>query len=308
MVAVRYKGWGVADLPDLTGKIVVVTGANSGIGLEAARVFSRRGATVVLACRDEAKGTAAAHQLRAAGDALAVVMSLDMADLGSIEAFAVDFDHRFGKLDILVNNAGIMAVPYGKTADGFERQFGTNHLGHFALTGRLLVKLLAAPSARVVTVSSIAHKEADMDFDDLMFNTGVGYEPMKAYRRSKLANLLFAYELDRRVRAAGHPIASLAVHPGVSVTSLFDGMSRWSSLAKPLAKLLLQGADAGALPTLRAAVDPAAEGGQYYGPLRRKETTGPPELAPSTDLARDEHVAAELWNVSERLTGVRYLS
>lgn len=246
------SGWSASDVPDLDGRTIVITGANSGIGLEAATVMARRRASVVLACRNEEKGTVAANELRKSfPDALVVVMELNVASLKSIRSFATEFSNRFGQLDVLVNNAGIMAVPYGSTVDGFERQIGTNHLGHFALTGLLLERLAATPASRVVTVSSIAHIEADLDFDNFQYEGGDGYEPMKAYRRSKLCNLLFAYELDRRLRAAGHDIASLAVHPGVSVTNLFNHIGWWARLFRPVAGLVLQGADAGALSTLR---------------------------------------------------------
>lgn len=302
------RGWSAADVPDLDGRTVVVTGGNSGIGFETAMVLARKRASVVLACRDEEKGAAAANRLRKRSpDALVVVMELNVASLKSIRAFAAEFATRFGQLDVLVNNAGIMAVPYGRTVDGFERQIGTNHLGHFALTGHLLERLTASPGARVVTISSIAHREADIDFENFQYEEGQGYEPMKAYRRSKLCNLLFAYELDRRLRAAGHDVSSLAAHPGVSVTNLFDHTGWWAPLFRPAAKLVLQGADAGALPTLRAATDPTATGGQYYGPTGRRETTGPPVLTDSTPLSHDEEIATQLWQLSERLTGVTYL-
>lgn len=262
---------------------------------------------MVLACRNEERGAAAANRLRKASpDALVVVMELNVASLKSISSFADEFATRFGQLDVLVNNAGIMAVPYGLTVDGFERQIGTNHLGHFALTGLLLDRLITTPGARVVTISSIAHREADIDFDNLQYEDGEDYEPMKAYRRSKLCNLLFAYELDRRLRAAGHDATSLAAHPGVSVTNLFDHVGWWARLFRPVAGLLLQSAESGALPTLRAATDPHAAGGQYYGPTGRKETTGPPELTTSTPLSHDQEIAARLWELSERLTGVSY--
>lgn len=300
--------WSASEVPDLDGRTIVITGANSGIGLEAATVMARRRASVVMACRNEEKGTIAANQLRKLfPDALVVVMELDIASLKSIQSFASEFSNRFGQLDVLVNNAGIMAVPYGSTVDGFERQIGTNHLGHFALTGLLLERLVATPASRVVTVSSIAHIEADLDFDNFQYEGGDGYEPMKAYRRSKLCNLLFAYELDRRLRASGHDVASLAVHPGVSVTNLFNHMGWWARLFRPIAGLVLQGAEAGALPTLRAATDPYALGGQYYGPTKRKETSGPPDVTTSSPLSHDEAVASQLWQLSERLTGVTYL-
>ena len=303
--------WSVNDVADLSGRLIVVTGANSGIGLEATRVFAAKGATVVMGCRNLHKAETARDELVAQNPTADLVVSeLDMADLRSVRSFAGRTSEQFNEIDVLLNNAGIMAVPFDTTADGFERQFGTNHLGHFALTGLLLPRLLDAEAARVVTVSSIAHWEGTLDFDNLQFDGGNGYSPWTAYRRSKLANLVFANELDRRLRAAGHAVASIAVHPGVSNTGLFDHWRQpwWGKLAQPIVNLVLQGSDAGALASVRAATDPSAKGGQYYGPTKWRQTTGPPELTRSSDLARDPDVGRLLWEASEELTDVSYLS
>ena len=199
-------------------------------------------------------------------------------------------------------------VPYGETSDGNELQFGTNHLGHFALTGLLLPALERASASRVVTVSSIAHKDGDIDFDDLQFGGGHGYSPMRAYRRSKLANLLFALELDRRLDAAGASTVSVAAHPGVSYTGLADHLvdNPWRSLLRPIASQVLQGAAQGSLPTLRAATDPDSRGGRYFGPDHLGETRGPPVLARPSSLAKDRDAGRRLWDASELLTGVRF--
>ncbi len=307
----RTPEWSVDAIGDLTGTVVAITGANSGIGFEAAKVLASKGATIVMGCRNRQKGEAAQADLAAnAPDANIELIELDMADLRSVRLFASKLSETFPTVDVLVNNAGIMAVPYDTTADGFERQLGTNHFGHFALTGLLLPTLLTSPAARVVTVSSIAHREGAIDFDNLQFDGGNGYSPWAAYRRSKLANLFFAYELDRRLRRGGHNVASIAVHPGVSNTGLFDHYksSWWSRLAQPVVNLVLQGSDIGALPTVRAATDPDATGGQYYGPTKYRETTGPPKLTTSNQLSHDEDIARQLWEISEELTEISYLS
>jgi NAD(P)-dependent dehydrogenase (short-subunit alcohol dehydrogenase family) len=303
-------GWSAADMPSQVGRNIIVTGATSGIGLETVRELARRGARVILAARNEVKAASVLAGLwKEIPDARLEFHHLDVSSLVSVRSFADRYLERDEPLHVLINNAGIMMVPYGRTTDDNELQFGTNHLGHFALTGLLLSALDRAPEARVVTVSSLAHKEADIDFENLQYDGGKAYTPMRAYRRSKLANLLFAYELDRRLHESGSDIVSVAVHPGVSDTNLGqenDGQLLWK-LLRPAVSLLLQGSDAGALPTLRAATDPSVEPGQYYGPGRYRETTGAPELADSTELARDAAVAAQLWDVSTEITGVDYL-
>jgi NAD(P)-dependent dehydrogenase (short-subunit alcohol dehydrogenase family) len=238
----------------------------------------------------------------------AEVMHLDLASLASVRRFAEAFQTRYRRLDVLINNAGIMMAPYGTTEDGFERQFGTNHLGHFALTGRLIDRLLETPGARVVNVSSIAHRFGRTDF--VPYEGKAGYSPARAYGRSKLANLLFTYELQRRLEAVGADAIAVAAHPGVSDTSLDTFLQeRWPMVAwaRPLVAWAMQGAAMGALPTLRAALDPDVRGGQYYGPGGLWELRGYPVVVQSSHASHDKAAARQLWQVSEELTGVRFL-
>ncbi len=302
----RSKRWSASDIPDFTGKVVVVTGANSGIGFEAARELARAGASTVLACRSPERGQSALDELRAdLPDAQAELMALDLASLASIERFADEFASRHSRLDVLANNAGIMTVPQlTPTEDGFESQVGTNHLGHFALTGRLLPLLLQTPGARVVTVSSLGHRRGAVDLANLLYDQG-GYSPWGAYARSKLANLLFTYELQRRFEQAGADASALAAHPGFSSTNLALHGS-FVAVKRLAANLLFQGADKGALPTLRAAADPEARGGQYYGPGGFQELGGRPVVVPSSADSHDEATARRLWELSESLTGVSF--
>ncbi|HVN38504.1 MAG TPA: oxidoreductase [Myxococcota bacterium] len=303
--------WTHADVPSQRGRTIVVTGANSGIGLEAAKTLAGAGAHVVLACRDPRRADAAAASLRAAHpDARLEVLPLDLASLASVREFASAFSARHARLDVLVNNAGVMAIPRRVTADGFEMQLGTNHLGHFALTGLLLPRLLAAPAPRVVTVSSTAHRAGRMRFDDLQSERR--YQRWLAYGQSKLANLLFGYELDRRARAAGRALVSAACHPGYSATNLqlvgprMDGSRRMEALMDWANRVFSQDASMGALPTLFAATAPSVQGGDYYGPDRMFETWGHPTKVGSSARSRDALSARRLWQVSEELTGVRY--
>jgi NAD(P)-dependent dehydrogenase (short-subunit alcohol dehydrogenase family) len=295
--------WGASDSPDQHGRTAVITGANSGIGLEAARYLAARGARVVLACRDEGKARAAAAQIAAeVPGAGADTVALDLSSLESVRAAAAEIRSRYPRLDLLVNNAGVMMPPLSRTTDGFELQFGTNHLGHFALTGLVLPSLLAVPGSRVVTVSSNGHKLGRIHFDDLQWEHG--YRRMRAYAQSKLANLLFTYELQRRLAAAGDKTIAVAAHPGTSDTALVRYMPAWMQLGSRIAPS--QGAKMGALPTLRAATDPAAAGGDYYGPAGLGEFTGPPRLVRSSARSRDEAAQRRLWAVSEELTGVTF--
>ncbi len=292
---------------DLTGKVAVVTGANTGLGYETARQLAAHGAHVVIASRNADKAAAAKASLtEAVAGASLEVITVDLADLSSVEAFATEFADTHDRLDLLINNAGIMMVSKGVTADGFERQLGTNHLGHFALTCQLMAVLSATPGARVVTVSSLAHRSGTMDFDNLMYDRG--YRAPAAYGRSKLANLLFAFELQRRCISAELDIMSVAAHPGVSSTDL--GNHLMSNLflqpLKVLAKVALQDAAAGAQPTLRAATDPTAKGGEYFGPAGMSEIRGRATRVTATAAARNERTAARLWEVSEELTGISY--
>ncbi len=292
------SGWNEARIPDQTGRRVVVTGANSGIGFHAARELAQHGARVVLAVRDESKGLEAAREIPAEVE----VHRLDLADLDSVRAFAAAWD---GPLDLLINNAGLMAPPLRRTAQGFESQFGTNHLGHFALTGLLLGALLKTERPRVVTVSSVAHRMGRIRFDDLQSERK--YRPWPAYGQSKLANLLFCFELQRRSDRAGASLTSVAAHPGYAATNLQTGTSsRLQDLLMGAAnKVIAQSAHAGALPTLFAAVEPLP-GAVYIGPDGPGEMRGAPQLVDAASAAKDAQTAAALWSVSEELTGVRF--
>ena len=305
------NNWTTDDIPDLTGKVIIVTGANSGIGYEAAKEFARKGARTILACRSVDKAQRALNQIRAdIPNAAVEIMQLDLASQKSIHIFAEAFKSKYDRLDILVNNAGVMMVPYGRTEDGFERQFGTNHLGHFALTGLLIDLLKNTPNSRVVNVSSNGHHQGHMDFDNLMFENGKGYSRMGAYGRTKLANLLFTYELQRRFEAAGINTIATAAHPGLTNTALADhffGVKLLRPILQPLLGRFLQNASMGALPTLRAAVDPTARGGQYYGPDGPGETRGYPNVVRSNRASHNKSDARQLWQVSEKLTGVKFL-
>jgi NAD(P)-dependent dehydrogenase (short-subunit alcohol dehydrogenase family) len=300
--------WTAEQIPDQRGRTAIVTGANSGLGLSVARELARHGAHVVLACRDTAKGERVKSEIEAAlPGAQLELAALDLAELASVASFAEDF--RAGGhdgLDLLINNAGVMAPPRRETKDGFELQLGTNLLGHFALTARLIGAMQDRSDARVVTVSSNAHKMGRINFDDLQSERR--YNRWSAYGQSKLADLMFALELDRRLRAAGSPIKSLAAHPGYAATNL-------QTAAPPLLDALLmrvtnvflaQSAEAGALPLLYAATDPDVEGGAYVGPDGIGEFRGHPRITRPNGAARDPEVAARLWSVAEELTGVPF--
>ena len=292
--------WTANDIPDLGGKKAVVTGANSGLGYETALALTRHGAHVVLACRDEGRGTTAIEALRKEAPEASVELSLlDLADLTSVRKFAEAYAGERGELDILVNNAGVMALDERRqTADGFEMQFGTNHLGHFALTGLLLPQLQAGAGGRVVNVTSFGHKVGRMDFDDLQWEKS--YRKWLAYGRSKLANLLFTFELDRRARAAGSSVIAAVAHPGYANTNLQSGTSfQWSNfMAQPAAD--------GALPQLYAATAPDVQSGEFFGPSGFMEQRGAPKRVKAAKKAYDTESARRLWDVSEELTGVTY--
>jgi NAD(P)-dependent dehydrogenase (short-subunit alcohol dehydrogenase family) len=298
--------WSTTDIPDQSGRVAVVTGSNSGIGLEAARELARAGAHVVLACRNAEKAQDAAADIRASSAGASVeVAALDLADLRSVRDFAHDFGGRHDGLDLLVNNAGIMAPPLRTTRDGFESQIGTNHLGHFALTGLLLERLLARPEARVTTVSSEMHKIGRLNLDDLHGRRR--YRRWKAYGQSKLANLLFMFELDRRARAAGAPLRSTAAHPGYASTNLQVASPPWYE-AIPLRVgnlLFAQDAAGGALPTLYAATMDVP-GGSFAGPDGRGGMRGAPQLVTPAESALSADDARALWERSVQLTGVDY--
>ena len=306
------KKWNTADIPDLTGKRVIVTGANSGLGLEATKALAAKGAKVIMACRTLAKAVPIADQIRRDQPGADLdVMQLDVANLHSVKDFAKVFNERYQRLDILINNAGVMGIPtHQTTTDGFEMQFGTNHLGPFALTGLLMPLLQATPGARVIAVASIAHRNTDgMDLDDP--NLEHSYKPFDAYAKSKLANLLFTKELDRRLRATGSSVIAASGHPGYSASNigtaanpnknfikdLFFKMGNW--VAMPTAK--------GMLSILCAATDPEIDGGDFIGPKGLFGFYGWPQKSIPKPTANDEAVARRLWEVSAYLTGIRYL-
>jgi NAD(P)-dependent dehydrogenase (short-subunit alcohol dehydrogenase family) len=298
--------WTTTQIPDQDGRLAVVTGANSGLGLVTARELARAGATVVMACRNERKGEEALRAVQARVPSAEVELEqLDLADLGSVRSFAERVRERHDGLDLLINNAGVMATPRRETADGFELQFGTNHLGHFALTGLLLPELEGREDARVVTLSSGAHKGGRIAFDNLRGERH--YFRWRAYAQSKLANLLFALELDRRLRAAGSTVKSLAAHPGYSATNLQSSGPPTvdALLMAPVNRFYAQSDEMGALPTLYAATVPGLEGGTYIGPDGFAEMRGHPVPVPPNGTARDEALARRLWTVSEELTGVK---
>ena len=302
----RTARWTEADVPDQSGRTAVITGGNSGIGFEAARVLAQRGALLLLGCRDQGKAHDAVVRIRAMAPGADVrVVPLDLASLRSVRAAAAQVRSACEGIDLLINNAGVMMPPYGVTADGFELQFGINHLGHFALTGLLLDRLAGRPGARVVTVSSNNHREGRINFDDLQSQHG--YRRIAGYGQSKLANLMFTYELQRRLAAAGSPAIAAAAHPGLTRTDLARYLSRvmtayYVMVERPLA----QSAAMGALGTLRAATDPAVRGGDYYGPVRWRGERGHPQRISSSERSHDEEAQRRLWQESERLTGVRY--
>jgi NAD(P)-dependent dehydrogenase (short-subunit alcohol dehydrogenase family) len=303
--------WGSNDIPDQRGNVVVVTGGSSGIGYEAALALAGKGARVILAVRSAEKGQAARAAIQRIHPQAAVeVMALDLSDLSSVRRFAQAFQQRFETLPLLINNAGVMALPYRRTVDGFEIQFGTNHLGHFALTGLLLPAILAAPSARVVTVSSGAHTSGTIDFANL--DGARSYGRWRAYTQSKLANLLFTYELQRRFTAAGVAAISVSCHPGWAETNLqsagarMDGSRFGERLTDIGNRLFAQSAAMGALPTLYAATAADVNGCDYIGPRGLLGMRGAPVKVKSSARSYDASVAAQLWQVSEQLTGVRY--
>jgi NAD(P)-dependent dehydrogenase (short-subunit alcohol dehydrogenase family) len=300
--------WTAADIPDLTGRVAVVTGANSGLGAITARELARKGAKVIAACRNTAKAEQAVAGIRqAAPGADVTVSALDLSDLASVRDFVDRTAAAHSKLDLLVNNAGVMAPPRRTTKDGFESQFGTNHLGHFALTGLLLERLLTAPAPRVVTLSSGAHRIGKITFDNLQRERG--YNNWTAYGQSKLANLLFAFELQKRATAAGSPLRSMAAHPGYAATNLqFAGPSRFyeTALMAVANKVIAQSAEMGALPTLYAATVPDLPGGSFVGPDGLAEQRGYPRVVGAAGRAYDEGTWRRLWEVSEELTGVRF--
>lgn len=303
--------WTLEDVGDQTGRRFVITGANSGIGLDAARMLAAHGAHVVMACRNTAKGDAAAAGIRQRHpDAELDVLRLDLADLASVASFAAELRSRYGRFDVLINNAGVMALPYATTADGFEMQFGTNHLGHFALTGQVIDLIRGTQDGRVVNVASQAHRFGKMRWHDLHWQTR--YQKWPAYGQSKLANLLFTAELDRRLAAAGWPVRAVACHPGYSATNLqlvgpqLEGsklMERGSAIAN---RWFAQSSEQGALPTVCAATSPLVESGDYIGPDGLYEMRGMPKKVGRSKRAQNAADAARLWDVSVDATDIDY--
>ena len=300
-----FRSWTVTDLPDLRGRTVVVTGANSGIGLESTRNLHRAGATVLMACRNMDKARVAADTIRGEGGRGDLdVRELDLADLGSVRDFARSLTQEGRTIDVLMNNAGVMALDRSRTVDGFESQFGTNHLGHFALTGLLLPIIGGQDGGRIVTVSSIAHRPGRVRLDDPHYERR-RYSRWGAYFQSKLANVHFGLELDRRLRASGSRVRSILAHPGTARTELGkNGTSTTNVVMRRLTPVLVRTGVQGCESQLRAAVDSSATGGDMYGP--RWMAFGPPRLEVPARRGRDEEAARSLWELSERETGVRY--
>ena len=300
--------WSINEAKDLTSKVIIVTGANSGLGYEATKIFASKNATVIMACRSLEKANEAKEAIIEVYEkANLVPMVLDLGSLKSIKSFANEFKSKYNRLDILLNNAGIMTIPYGKTEDGFEIQNGVNHLGHFALTSQLFKLIKNTSESRIVNVSSLAHRQGKMDFDNYLFEKG-NYKKMKSYAKSKLSNLLFTYELDRRIKEKGHDVKVLAAHPGVSSTNLgryVVGKNGDSPFLK-FALKLGQPADLGCLPEVRAALDESAQGGEYYGPDSLIQMRGNPIRVKSNKRSHNIEDAKKLWNFSEQLTNLKF--
>lgn len=301
--------WTHADIPDQRGRTAVVTGANAGLGYQTAVALAARGAHVVLAIRSLERGREALRHITATvPGAQLSLQQVDLASLASIRDGAAQLRYDYANIDLLINNAGVVLTPYSVTSDGFETQFGTNHLGHFALTGLILDRLLATPGSRVVTITSLSHRmRADIRFDDL--HGQQRYRRFGAYSQAKLANLLFTYELQRRLSDLTHSTTiAVAAHPGVARTDLGRDRGALSRAIAPVLTKFLQAPEMGALPTLRAATDPSATGSQLFGPDGFAQLRGYPALTTSNRRAQDGELARRLWVVSEELTGVRYLS
>ncbi len=303
------KNWTLNDIPDLTGKTIIVTGANTGLGFESAKSFARNGANVVMACRSLEKGEIARKQIvRIFPSSIIQVMQLDLADLKSIRDFAATFRQSHAHLDVLLNNAAVMMVPYSLTKDGFESQMGINHLGHFALTGVLLDVLKKSPGSRVVNVSSLSYRQGKIDFNNLLFENGKDFSPVKAYGRSKLSNLLFTFELQHYFESKGIDCMAIAAHPGIASTKN-PGKAEKNMLMKIYKisfSFIIQPPNMGAMPEIRASVDPDIKPGDFYGPGGMLELSGHPVRVQSKLSATDAEIAHKLWEVSEKLTSVTY--
>ena len=295
--------WDSNNVPDQNDRVVIVTGSSSGIGFEAARVLADKNATVIIAVRNLQKGNTAANAIMANHkNANVQVMELDLANLESVRSFAMKFKESYSRLDLLVNNAGVMMPPYSKTTDGFELQFGTNHLGHFVLTGLLMDLILRTDDSRVVTVSSTAHKSGRIDFSDLNWEKRK-YKKMQTYGDSKIANLYFTFELQRKLEKTGSKTISVASHPGWTATEL----QRHVGIFNFLNRFFAQGIEMGTLPTLYAATAADVKGGEYFGPSGWQEMKGYPKKVESNELSQDAEISEKLWTVSEELTDIKYI-
>ncbi|MFC2160770.1 SDR family NAD(P)-dependent oxidoreductase [Acidobacteriota bacterium] len=298
----KKQKWDDQDVPDQKGRVAIVTGSSSGIGYETARVLAAKNATVIIAVRNLDKGQSALDKIKAGHpDAVVRVMELDLASLDSVRLFTEEFKKRFSRLDLLINNAGVMMPPYSKTTDGFELQFGTNHLGHFALTGLFLDMLQNTENSRIVTVSSGSHRFGELDFEDLNWEKRK-YNKMKTYGDSKIANLYFTYELQANLAKSGAKTIATAAHPGWTATDL----QRHVGLLSFLNHFFSQGIEMGALPTLYAATAADVKGNDYFGPSGWKEMKGYPKKVDSNKLSHDRDIAIKLWDVSEELTRVKF--
>ncbi|MCK5050452.1 MAG: SDR family NAD(P)-dependent oxidoreductase [Candidatus Cloacimonetes bacterium] len=306
----KKQKWTTANIPDLTEKVIIVTGGNSGLGYESVKAFAEKGAEVILTSRSVKKGEAAKKEIGKVKGKIEV-MQLDLQDFASIEQFAEQFQQKHSRLDVLLNNAGIMQTPYFKTKDGLEGQMGVNHFGHYKLTGLLMDLIKTTPKSRVVSMSSAGHKykQAKMDFDNLLFENGKDYTPMKGYCRSKLANLLFIYELDRMFKENNIDSIAVAAHPGGANTNLgqhVEDKLMWKIMLR-FFSFLVQEPPQGALPEIRACVDENVNGAEYYGPDGLMEMKGNPEIVKSSKDSHNKEYARKLWEISEKLTGINYL-
>lgn len=291
--------WTFENIPDQSGRVAIVTGANSGIGYETAKALAAKGAAVIMACRNRDKAFRASENIRHdLPQANLQIIHIDLADLGTVQDFSQAFKVRYDRLDLLINNAGVMMPPYTLTKDGFELQFGANHLGHFALTGQLLDIILGTPRARIVNVSSSMHRRGTIDFDNL--NAEMSYSPQGAYSQSKLANLLFTLQLNKHLAGTGADAMAVSAHPGWTVTGLQRGF------LQVVSRVIGQSPPMGALPTLRAAVDKDVQPDDYYGPEGFMEMRGYPVKVGSIPAAKDPACAQKLWQVSEQMTAVSY--
>jgi len=296
----------IEKIPSQKGRTAIVTGANTGLGYETALVLARKEMKVIMACKSLERAEKAKRRiLSEVPEADLEIMIVDLSSLSSIRKFAKSFLLRYNQLDLLVNNAGIMIPPYSRTEDGFESQMGVNFFGHFLLTGLLFDAITKTPGSRIIALASNAHKKGNINFDDLHWEKN--YSPMGAYRQSKLACLMFAYELQRRLENAGHPTISVAAHPGLSITDILRKVPKWLLyISQPITNLFTHSPANAALPVLYAALGQDVKGGDYYGPQGKSEWTGKPGRVISTPLSHDKEIARQLWEVSERLTGVKY--